>query len=221
MAIGKARRTGTVEETRAAGAARIEAALTGGVERGTFRDMVTRLGGTAEVARMTGRSQRQVQRWAKGEVARPKADALDRLHVAETRARIREAGHRLDSGGRPSTPVRVRVEGHVQVKGTSGSDTYSADRRVPADGTQQLSDQTMATVVDALARGDRAGALQAIEADLSTGYFQASGYSYDADRDAAYGAFLDRIDDVDFNQSSGDPMFADDRLGPDPRGGPA
>jgi hypothetical protein len=180
--------------------------FTGGVEQGSRREVIARLGGTSAAARITGMSARQMRRWASGETRNPGKDALSRLNRADAVERMRQAGTRLDDQGRPTDKAFLRASGHVRANGETDTPTYAYDRELGSQGTHAgdpgllLDDETVGYVVDALAAGDDAGQVQwAVESDLSRNVM---GVNYDPDARGGdgIGMFLDRIDVFEIRQ---------------------
>ncbi len=158
--------------------------FTGGVEQGSRRDIIARLGGTAAAARITGMS------------AMNRADAVERM---------RAAGTRLDDQGRPIDTAFLRASGHIRVDGPTDTPTYAYDREIGSQGYDagdpglRLDDETISYVVDAVAENNAANVQYAIESDLSRNVV---GVQLDpqARGGEGIGMFIDRIDRFEVRQ---------------------
>ena len=180
--------------------------FTGGVERGSRRDVIARLGGATAAARITGMSARQMRRWASGETRRPRnVAALRAMKRADAIERMRAAGTRLDDQGRPTDTAFLRAYGHVRVNGPTDTPTYARDREIGSSGYEagdpglRLDDETIGYVVDAVAEDNAANVQYAIEGDLSRNVV---GVELDpaARGGEGVGMFIDRLDRFEVRQ---------------------
>lgn len=164
------------------------------------RSLVDQLGGVRRVAALTGRSVRTVQRWTTGQIRAPRRDAQRALQRGNVAVRMSLLGLAIDPAtGQPASPVFMRLSGNIRAKGSSTSPDYNYDRRIGVlrdPRGERIPDDVVAAIVQHLSVGDRWSALQALEAWLSTD-FSAVGTYNPSD---GYGMFVDRIDDVEFNQ---------------------
>ena len=164
------------------------------------RDLVDRLGGAQEVAELTGRSTRTVQRWMAGQIRTPRADARRVLQRGAAATRMSINGLSIDPRtGLPASPVFMRLAGNIRAKGSSTSPSYNYDRRIGVmtdPRGERLPDHVVATIVEAISQGDSWGAHAALEEWLSTDFSAVGTYQ----PEAGYGMFVDRIDGVEFTQ---------------------
>lgn len=180
--------------------------FTGGVEQGSRRDVIARLGGTTAAARVTGMSARQMRRWASGETRQPRnTTGLRALNRADAIERMRGTGMRLGDDGTPTDPGFIRASGHVRVNGDTETPTYAYDREIGSQGYDagdpglRLDDETLGYVVDAVSE-DNAGNVQwAIESDLSRNTVGAR-YDPSARDGEGVGMFIDRLDRFEVRQ---------------------
>lgn len=194
------------DASRAAAASQMLSYFTGGVEQGSRRDIIARLGGTTAAARVTGMSARQMRRWASGETRRPRnSTALRAMNRADAIERMRGAGTRLGDDGTPTDPSFIRASGHVRVNGDTDTPTYAYDREIGSQGYDagdpglRLDDETIGYVVDAVSEEDDGNVQFAIESDLSRNVV---GVRHDPSaRDGeGVGMFIDRLDQFEVRQ---------------------
>lgn len=170
---------------------------------GRTRQLIADLGGARAMAAITGRSVRTVQRWANGEIARPRPDARRRLGRADAANRMRQRGLTINPAtGQPGAPIYLQLTGAIRVVSSPSKEYSYPSRSIGIGGMNpqgvQISADTMAAVTDALGRSDYAGVRSALEEFLSTEYAATGSYN----PSAGVGLFIDSIDSITFNQDN-------------------
>lgn len=170
------------------------------VQADRTRGLVDQLGGADRVAAMTGRSRRTVERWMSGRIRTPRTDARQVLQRGATATRMSAHGIDVDpSTGQPLRQVFFKLSGGLRAKGNTPTPGYKYNRRIGVEldpRGQEIPDAVIAEMVDALSRGDQWSAHAAFEEWLSTGFSAVGTYQ----PELGFGMFVDRIDDIEFNQ---------------------
>ncbi len=165
------------------------------------RSLIQEMGGVQRVAQITGRSLRTVQRWANGQIRRPRADAQRVLGRADAAVRMRARGISIDPAtGRPTTPLHLKLTGSVRINASRTKGYAYPARSIGTGGLSplgfELDPDVVAQIVEALGQGDTIGAQTILEAHLSDSYAAVGSY----DSNTEIGLFIDAITSVEFNQ---------------------
>jgi hypothetical protein len=148
-----------------------------------LREIVRVLGGTREVARITGRSQRTVQRWittsGTQRIRAPRADARDAVSTAFGQARSTREGRQRIADTRRSTLMRhhgAKMRGSARggIVTASGTRAYIKTRRFD----HGVGADTMAATYDAYIDGGEQAAFTAFNDSFGEDYGQ-SGAHFD------------------------------------------
>lgn len=165
------------------------------------RRLIEAMGGVRRVSQVTGRSVRTVQRWARGEIRRPRLDAEQILRRADAAVRMRDRGLQIDPAtGLPMTPVHLQLQGSIRINASRTKGYAYPARNIGTGGTSplgfELEPQVVAAVVEAIGQDDPEAAQAILEAHLSDSYAAVGSY----DQRNQIGLFIDSITSVEFNQ---------------------
>lgn len=165
------------------------------------RQLIDEMGGVRRVSQITGRSVRTVQRWARGEIRRPRLDAQQILGRADAAIRMRELGLQIDPAtGLPQGTIYLQLSGSIRVN-ASRTAGYSYPSRSIGGREHPLGlaiedPQVIADMVAALGMNDPAAAQAILEAHLSNDYAAVGSY----DQRQQIGLFIDSITSIEINQ---------------------
>lgn len=165
------------------------------------RQLIDEMGGVRQVSQITGRSVRTVQRWARGDITRPRLDAQQILGRADAAVRMRDLGLQIDPAtGLPQGKIYLQLSGSIRVN-ASRTAGYSYPSRSIGGREHPLGlaiddPQVIADMVQALGQNDPEAAQAILEAHLSNDYAAVGSY----DQRQQIGLFIDSITSIEFNQ---------------------
>lgn len=136
------------------------------------RASVERLGGVKRVAEITGRTDKSIRRWQRGETKTLRGSAKFALTDLRELEAMQRAGAVDENGKIRKANVVVRATADIKLGDEERYDHTAENRLFNFNGEkgESLNDEDAWAFARALARGDHAGALLVIEAHASINY---------------------------------------------------